>query len=211
MRKGVQGHGVRFAPGGVLLVPMRNAAGELGNVQSIAPERPANGGPEKLFLRGGRKSGLWHWCGDPQDAPALLVCEGYATGASIHEATGRPVALAFDAGNLAHVAKAIRKAYPAALILLCADNDTATEAKTGTNPGRVKAAEAARAVRGLTVWPEGLPDGASDWNDLATHSGLDAVRELIEGPHQGRHAERCKAASLANPCTRARERASGPT
>ena len=180
VRKGVKGHDVRHAPGGVLLVPMRNAAGELGNLQSIAPERPADGGPEKLFLKGGRKSGLWHWCGDQQKASALLVCEGYATGASVHEATGRPVAVAFDAGNLPHVAKAIRKAHPAALIVLCADNDTATEAKTGTNPGRVKAAEAARAVRGLAVWPEGLPDGGSDFNDLVAHAGLDAVRKRIE-------------------------------
>ena len=48
VRKGVQGYGVRYVPGGGLLVPMRNAAGELGNVQSIAAERPGDGGPEKL-------------------------------------------------------------------------------------------------------------------------------------------------------------------
>ncbi len=101
------------------------------------------------------------------------------------------MAVAFDAGNLVHVAKAIRKAHPAALLVICGDDDTATEAKTGTNPGRVKAQEAARAVRGVCVWPEGLADGGSDFNDLHQSAGLDAVRELIEaaiecGPQSAR-------------------------
>ncbi|MEQ1804502.1 MAG: DUF927 domain-containing protein, partial [Burkholderiaceae bacterium] len=182
VRKGVKAHGVRFGPGGVLLVPLRDAAGELWNLQTIKPEKPTDGAPEKLFLKGGRKSGLWHWIGNPEGAPALLVAEGLATASSVHEATGRPVAVAFDAGNLAPVAKAIHKAHPAALIVLCADNDTDTEAKTGTNPGRVKATEAAQAVRGVTVWSsaEALPPGASDFNDLHLHAGLHAVRDLIE-------------------------------
>ncbi|MFZ2650461.1 MAG: DUF927 domain-containing protein [Burkholderiaceae bacterium] len=193
VRKGVRGHGVRYGPGAVLLVPLRDAAGQLYNVQTIKPQKPADGVPEKLFLNGGRKSGLWHWIGNPEEAPALLIAEGYATAASVHEATGRPVAVAFDAGNLAPVAKAVRKAYPAALIVLCADNDIDTEAKTGTNPGRLKASEAARAVRGAVVWPpaEALPPRGSDFNDMAAHAGPDAVRDLIEatikaGPQSAR-------------------------
>jgi putative DNA primase/helicase len=195
-RKGVRGHGVRYGPGGVLLVPMRDAAGELWNVQTIKPEKPADDAPEKLFLKGGRKSGLWHWIGKPEGASVLLIAEGLATASSVHEATGRPVAVAFDAGNLAPVAKAIRKAYPAALIVMAADNDTATEAKTGTNPGRVKATEAAHAVRGIVACPEAdaLPTGGSDFNDLHLHAGLDAVRERIEaaiteGPPSARGAK----------------------
>jgi putative DNA primase/helicase len=197
VRKGVQGFGVRYDAAGWLLVPMHEAgagpAGELLNLQRIAPEPPPDGGPEKLFLKGGRKTGLAHWCGDPTGAAVLLICEGFATAGSVHQATGRPVAVAFDAGNLAPVAKAIRKAYPAAFIVLASDNDTATEAKTGTNPGRMKSIEAAQAVRGVAVWPgaQDLPPGGSDFNDLAAHAGLDAVRELIEatisaGPHSAR-------------------------
>ena len=63
-RKGVQAHGLRFAPDGCVLVPLRDAAGDLWNLQRIAPERPAEG-TDKLFLKGGRKSGLllngWPW------------------------------------------------------------------------------------------------------------------------------------------------------
>ena len=179
VRKGVRGHGVRYAAGGWLFVPMRDAAGELWNVQRIAPERPADG-PEKLFLRAARKSGLWHLIGDPKDAPALLVAEGYATAASVHEATGRPVAVGFDAGNLVHVARELRKAHPAALVVICGDDDRETEARTGRNPGREKAQAAADKVRGAAVWPEGLPEGGSDFNDMAQHAGPDAVRERIE-------------------------------
>ncbi|MBP9060606.1 MAG: PriCT-2 domain-containing protein, partial [Rhodoferax sp.] len=96
-RKGVKPYGVRFAADGCILVPLIDAFGKLWNVQRIAPHKPANGGTDKLFLKGGRKSGLFHWCGDPAGADALLICEGYATGASLHECTGRPVAVAFDA------------------------------------------------------------------------------------------------------------------
>ena len=56
-RKGVQAHGVRFAPDGCVLAPLRDAAGALWNLQRIAPVRPADG-TDKLFLKGGRKSGL---------------------------------------------------------------------------------------------------------------------------------------------------------
>jgi len=188
VRKGVQPHGVRFAAGGVLLVPMRDGAGTLWNVQRIAPVKPQEGAPEKLFLKGGRKSGLWHLVGNlASDAapPVLLIAEGLATAATLHEATGHPVAVAFDAGNLQHVARALRKLYPAALLVLCGDDDRVTEAQTGTNPGRVKAAAAARAVHGLALFPEGLPDGGSDFNDLHQHhggaAGLEAVRGIVAG------------------------------
>jgi putative DNA primase/helicase len=181
-RKGVQAHGVRFASDGRLLVPLCDERGELRNVQTI------NASGEKRFLPGGRKSGLWHWCGTPDDAPVLIVCEGYATAASVHQATGRPAAVAFDAGNLLPVAKALRKLHPAALLVLCGDDDQATEARTGTNPGRLKATAAARAVRGLAVFPAPLPENGSDFNDLHQASGLDAVREVIEAAIQAHQA-----------------------
>ncbi|HMX09450.1 MAG TPA: toprim domain-containing protein, partial [Burkholderiaceae bacterium] len=188
-RKGVQAHGVRCLPDGTLLVPMRNAAGELQNVQRIAPVKPECDQPEKRFLPGGRKSGLWHLIGelappaaepvesgeaapsadactapaDPAAAapPVLLLAEGYATGASLHEATGWPVAVCFDAGNLKPCALALQGLHPVALLLVCGDDDRGTEARTGTNPGRVKGTAAARAVRAAggragLVLPEGL-------------------------------------------------------
>jgi len=188
-RKGVQPYGVRFGVDGWLLVPVRDASGKLWNVQRIAPDKPASG-TDKLFLKGGRKSGLWHWCGDPAGSAVLLIAEGYATAASLHQATGRTVAVAFDAGNLAPVAKALHKSYPAALLVLCGDDDAQTFARAGHNPGRDKATAAALGVHGLAVFPEGLPEGGSDFNDLHQAAGFDAVRLIVDSaidshePHQ---------------------------
>jgi putative DNA primase/helicase len=210
-RKGVKPYGVRFAPGGWLLVPVRDGAGTLCNLQRIAPAAPADG-PDKLFLKGGRKAGLWHWCGDPAGAAVLLIAEGYATAASLHQATGRPVAVAWDAGNLAHVAKALRNQCPAALLALCGDDDTATQAKTGHNPGREKATAAARAVRGIAVFPENLPEGGSDFNDLHQAQGLEAVRLIVDAaidshePHQDapRAAQAAKSGQRSQSASRER-------
>ena len=111
-RKGVQPHGLRVGADGWLQVPLHDADGALCNVQRIAPDKPADGGPDKLFLKGGRVAGLWHLLGEPAGADAVLVCEGWATGASLHEATGLTVVAAMDAGNLAAVAEVLRRSYP---------------------------------------------------------------------------------------------------
>ena len=171
--------GVLFGDNDELLVPLRDAAGKVWNVQRILPNKPASG-PDKLLLKGSRKAGLWHWLGEPQGAPVLLIAEGLATAASVQLATQRPTAFAVDAGNLAAVGKALRAAHPDALIVFAADNDAETEARTGQNPGVAKATAAARAVRGTVAYPTGLAEGLTDWNDAHRTGGLDAVREPIE-------------------------------
>lgn len=178
-RKGVKAYGVRAADGW-LLVPLRDHAAKVWNIQRIASEVTA-GRPSKLFIKGGRKSGLWHWCGDPLNAATVLICEGYATGASLHEATGLPVAVAFDAGNLVHVAKQLRIAYPEARLIVCGDDDAQTAARTGRNTGRLKAQAAAKAADAVAVFPAPLATGQTDFNDLHQARGLDAVRACVEG------------------------------
>ena len=189
VRKGVQGHGVRYLADGTLLVPMRNAAGELQNLQRIASARPADGGSDKRYLPGARKSGLWHVIG-PADGSAdgaavLLLAEGFATSASIFEATGRPVLVCFDAGNLVHVVKAVCQQWPALAILVCGDDDHGTQQRTGKNPGRDKAASAVRAARSAgalaaAVFPAGLVGDGTDFNDLAAQAGGDALCSIID-------------------------------
>lgn len=187
-RKRVAAHGVRFLADGTLLVPMVDGAGELQNLQRIAPVKPASG-TDKRYLPGSRKKGLRHLVGLLDEAtPVLLLAEGYATAASVHEATGRPVMACFDAGNLEHVARELRQAHPALPLLVCADDDAETEARTGKNPGRDKAATAARvaatdaapAAVVVPVFTDPRPAGASDFNDLALTEGADAVRRIVE-------------------------------
>ena len=170
VRKGIQAHGARHHAGN-LVIPMR-ADGGLHSLQFIGPD----GG--KRFQPGGRVKGCYHAIGNPEDAAALCIAEGFATGASIYEATGYPVAVAFNAGNLGPVAKALRQKLPDLPLILCADDDAATEG----NPGLTKATEAARAVGGKLVIPDFGPDRpekATDFNDMAAHSGLEAVGRYI--------------------------------
>lgn len=90
-RKGIQPHGAKIE-GDKLLIPMRDTAGTVHSLQTIAPDGT------KMFMSGGRVKGCYFGIGKPKGA--LIVCEGYATGASIHECTGHAVAVAFNAGNL---------------------------------------------------------------------------------------------------------------
>ena len=170
--KGVQCHGVRIDAAGALLVPLRDTAGKLHSLQAITPDG------EKRFHPGGRIKGCYHAIGKP--AGRLVIAEGYATGASIHEATGDAVAVAFNAGNLEAVAAALHSKYPDLQLIVAADDDYLTEG----NPGMTNAMNAALAVGGFMAVPEfgpDRPDRATDFNDLHQTAGLDAVRRCIEG------------------------------
>jgi putative DNA primase/helicase len=169
-RKGIRAHGVRVHRGD-LLIPMRDADGKLHSLQRIAPDG------KKLFLPFGRKRGCYFSIGKIADA--ICIAEGFATGASVHEATEHAVAVAFDACNLTPVAQALRQKYPAARIVICADDDYRTEG----NPGLTKAREAVAAVNGIIAVPEfgdSRPEGATDFNDLHRAQGLEAVRRCID-------------------------------
>ncbi len=168
--KGIKPHGVK-AFGDKLLIPMRDTAGTLHSLQTIAPDG------DKRFHPGGRVKGCYHSMGKPTSV--LVVCEGYATGASIHEATGHAVAVAFNAGNLEPVATALRTKYPAIKIIVAADDDHLTDG----NPGMTKAKAAALALGALLAvptFPAGRPDKATDFNDLHQLAGADAVKACIE-------------------------------
>ena len=92
------------------------------------------------------------WPQNLSDRPesALCICEGLATGATIYQATGHATAVAFDAGNLEPVAKALRAKFPGLVLVVCADNDT----ETPGNPGLTAATKAARAVGAALAVPQ---------------------------------------------------------
>src|SRR5262249_53778491 len=131
---------------------------------------------KKLFLRDGAVQGYCFIIGSPTDE--IYVAEGYATAASIHEATGSAVAVAFNAGNLLLVAQGLRERFPGQRLVVCADDDVETEG----NPGLSKARAAAEAVGGLVAVPsfgDARPKGATDFNDLHRLVGLDAARRCL--------------------------------
>ncbi|ADH86725.1 DUF927 domain-containing protein [Desulfurivibrio alkaliphilus] len=174
VKKGVAPHGLRQGGDGSLLVPLRNAAGHIRSLQRIS----ATG--EKRFHPGGQITGCYFSLGGrPADGGTLLTCEGFATGASLHEATGYPVVVAFNTGNLTPVARAMRKKFPAARLILAADDDAATIG----NPGTSAATKAALAADGLLAVPDfgpERPEKVTDFNDLAAVAGLEAVKKCVE-------------------------------
>jgi putative DNA primase/helicase len=156
--KGVRSYGLRQR-GAELLVPLY-LDGRLVNLQRIAPD----GG--KRFLFGGRIKGTYSPLGIIQPGAVLCICEGWATGASLHQHGGYAVAAAMNAGNLMPAAMGLRSRYPAQPIVVAGDDDRLTEG----NPGRAAANAAAAAVGGEVAfpdWPDNAPESLTDFNDLA--------------------------------------------
>lgn len=169
-RKGVNTYGLKLLKE-TLLVSVKDMAGALHGIQFIQ----ADG--SKRFKSGTDKAGHFYAIGAMKNNTAV-ICEGYATGASIHQATGHLTFIAFDSGNLLSVSKVVRRQYPKARIILAADNDQFTDG----NPGLTKAMEACQAVNGLFAVPvfRDVSTKPTDFNDLATLEGPEQVRELIE-------------------------------
>ena len=159
LAKGVQPYLLRQSGQGRLLVPLCDD-GRLVNLQIITPD----GG--KRFLKDGRVQGCYSPLGKFSEGCRLYVCEGWATGATLHKNTGSPVVCAMNAGNLKPVAVAMRERYGATLDLVIAGDD---DRKTIGNPGKRAANQAARATDARVVfpeWPDDAPSDLSDFNDL---------------------------------------------
>lgn len=171
-RKMIKANGARLQHG-ALVIPVRSGD-EIYSLQFIAEDG------SKRFLSGGRIAGGYFSIGTIKGAEALCIAEGFATGATVHQATGYPVAVAFNAGNLEPVAKAMRERLPNLPIIICADDDAATEG----NPGITKANHAALATGASVAVPDfgdQRPKGATDFNDMAGRHGLEAVAKAIRG------------------------------
>lgn len=149
IKKRIQPHGIRISRD-ALIVPLKDEHKQIVNLQFISPEG------EKRFLTDGRKQGCFYPIGQP--TPKILICEGFATAASIHEHTGQCVIVAMDKGNLKPVAEVIRKIFPDNEIIIAGDNDL-------DGGGQLKAREAALGIGGKVLIPK-IP--GKDWNDCLT-------------------------------------------
>ena len=151
IRKHIQPHGARLYKG-ALVIPIYDEAGKLVNLQFIASDGT------KRFLSGGKKKSCFAHIGKHADDQPIVICEGWATGASLHEHTGHFVIVALDVGNLEPVAKVIRGFYPSAAIVIAGDNDL-------SGVGQKAARAAALAVGGKYIIPA---TPGHDWNDSLT-------------------------------------------
>lgn len=116
-------HGIR-QQGKTLLVPAKDTAGALISLQRILPDG------QKRFLKGGRTADGAFTIHGAKDKP-LYLAEGFATAATIRELTGGTAVCAFNSGNLAAVAKAIRELQPDRQVVIAADNDQFTDGNPG--------------------------------------------------------------------------------
>lgn len=155
VNKGIQSNGARLYRES-LVIQLLDARKQIVNVQFINPDGT------KIFLPGGRKYGCFHPIGQPTQK--ILIAEGFATAATLHEETGLCAIAAMDAGNMLPVAKVIRKMFPAYEIVICGDNDV-------SGVGQTKAKEAALAIGSKVSIP---PVAGMDWNDY-----------LMGGNHNG--------------------------
>ena len=201
-RKGVDGRDARVgAPGqtiavsdgkggtrdmsvaGWLIVPVFTPERGPSSLQFVA--REPDGGT--VFLPGGKMQGGHCVIGAVGQASRVLVCEGWATGKTLHALTGLPVVVAFNAGNLKEVAEMVRARHPERTILVAGDNDHKRErevdprtGKARANVGRESALDAAAAVGGVAVLPPFRPhEKGSDWNDLASLRGPATARSVL--------------------------------
>jgi len=171
-RKGVNVFGDLREYRNALVLPLRSADGELYSLQFIGVDG------QKMFLRGGKIAGCFFTLADKADAP-LVICEGLATGASIHAATGFAVVCAMNCHNLKVVAESQRKLYPHREVIIAGDDDC-WRPEVG-NPGVKAATEAARTIHARLVVPQ-FKDATSkptDFNDLHKQEGLGAVKTQI--------------------------------
>ena len=146
-RKGIAANGARVTGDGRLMVPLYGAEGDLASVQYIA----ADG--EKRYHPGGATGGKFWMLGEP--SATIYIAEGFATAATIHQATGKACAVAYSASNLVPVTGALRERFGAQQdLVIVADNDA-----SGVGQRYAEQASAKYGARSV------MPPAAGDAND----------------------------------------------
>lgn len=189
--KQVNSYGLRLSLSGKLMIPAYNQQGKIQNIQKIFTDKDKF---KKLFYPW-PISGLYYpiHALPEKESDALLIAEGYATAASLRQATGFEVWVAFTAGNLANIAKFARKKYPDKSIVICADYDYPNQTYfEGGGTGLAMARKAALTIGNCYLAVPPHPDEEKiDFNDLACKHGLKTVRKVIKSVLKGKPQNAC--------------------
>ncbi len=177
--KEVKSYHLKIDERGNLLMPLQDIEGKHWTNQKINLNF-------KGFNKDGKKEGNFFIIGDKNldQTKELIVVEGYATGATIHESTNKTVIVAVDSGNLVSVMSQLNKRYPNSTILLAGDDDIQKEMEGKENKGLTKAIEATKDIQRTFVMPKFTPEeiklNATDFNDLAKYRGQKEVKNIID-------------------------------
>jgi putative DNA primase/helicase len=171
VKKRIGPHNARSI-GKALLIPIYGPDAEIQSLQEIGTD-----GFKKMFPGAPSKMGYTVLGKEPQAASIIVICEGWATGATIAEAVHESsVLVAFSATNLPLIADMAAKKYRHARLIIAADDDNATEKKTGTNPGMKAATQAARATCADLAVPVFSETDGTDFNDMTDTA---QIRDII--------------------------------
>lgn len=169
-RKGVKSYGLRIEEHSVILIPLYRAKDDLRGYQTIHP----NG--EKRYARGMERSGTYYPI--PGTLETVYVCEGYATGATIREATGALTVCSMDSTQLPAVAAYVRSLLPSARLIIAADDDHRTTGNPGMKAARIAAERTGASIR-APQFPETREERDTDYNDLARLTSVEEVRRQL--------------------------------
>lgn len=189
--KKVKAYGIRYGnnPDGYasIILPIYNNEEQIRSLQYISVGQDQK--TFKKFHLGGQKKGNYFVLGNIVNGQPVYICEGYATGASCHEALEKPVVVAFDSGNISRVIDNLLKKYPDSKITILADDDRESKNIQGEfiNPGKQAAEEAAKLYGCNYILPN-FPDGfrlpnedcPTDFNDVHVLFGLDALKQQLK-------------------------------
>ncbi|MBR0035645.1 MAG: AAA family ATPase [Synergistaceae bacterium] len=159
-----------------LAVPLRNIDGQLISIQWISEN-----GDKTFFKDAGLGNAfwcIWFYNVDENYKGPILIGEGFATMAKVHELTGKPCVAAMSCFRLEKIAGIFREKYPEAKIIIIADNDHETERRTGSNPGMTYAKIVCNSKKGgkpladdMSYPPFQAEEAGSDWDDYAIIHG----------------------------------------
>jgi len=143
-RKQVAAFGLRL-DGDRLVTPLADTDGTIWSLQYISPDAKGN----KLYEKGGQKTGHFHVLGDINTGKTVLFGEGYATCASLHMATRLPVVEVFDGGNIAPVMAKLAPLLAGKSLIVCGDDDVLTRDRVLRTLNKVAHSDFAKPKLGL--------------------------------------------------------------
>lgn len=190
IRKKIGSYGIKFesfyyqgVAEDIILIPMRDKEGKIQALQEIYASK-------RIFRDGERPrdknytnacGGLFHILGDIQADSFVYICEGYATGSSIYQATNTPTVLAFSSGQISSVCGTIRELYPTAKITIAADFDHHLKENVGYNAAQ----EAAKAFGCKVIIPKFKDnDHGTDFNDVHCKYGIEELKSQMNNNEQ---------------------------
>lgn len=168
LNKQIKAYGIRQL-GNSLVIPIQNAQNYIVSLQFIMPDG------RKTFKSGGKVKGGFMVIGELKGT--VYICEGYATGATIYQATKKGVIVAFNAANLLPVVEGLKaNGFDHLKIIVAADNDSENKVNTGLEKGK----ECAYLHDLALIYPlfTGQQKG-TDFNDLISSIGFDEVARCL--------------------------------